>query len=110
MINRRSFRSTLSTSVLLSVRPRPTPPRCPGRSTLFTYDWTDSRSILEPKKLYRTHSPAAQCRREVVLGILVDRQPIAGAREHRAEELLGVRGLERVAVGAEVRGFLHLRL
>src|SRR5437588_13102594 len=54
--------------------------------------------------------PPALVRRQVVVRILVDRQPVAGAGEHRHQELLGVRRLDGVAVGAVGGGGFHLAL
>src|SRR5687767_14177729 len=52
--------------------------------------------------------PFATLRRQVVIRILVDRQPVVRARQHRPKELLGAGGLERVAVGPQRGGLFHL--
>src|SRR5688572_25864721 len=52
--------------------------------------------------------PAALFLREVVVRVLVDLHPVIRAREDRLQELLGVRGLDRVAVRPVARRLLHL--
>src|SRR4051812_6530355 len=57
----------------------------------------------------RTYSsPATFIPGPMMIRILMDLHPIVGAIQNRAQKLLGVGRLERVAVGAVLRGLLHL--
>src|SRR4051794_8410642 len=61
----------------------------------------DSRQSL-------TSLTSAQFSGQMVVRMLVDGEPIIGARQHGPQKLLGVRGFQRIAVGPERTGLLHL--
>src|SRR5687767_6219781 len=80
---------------------RPTKWRATMRSRATSAD-PAARAHRHPAR-----SPSREPGVYVTVGLLVNRQPVRRARQHRPQKLLGVGGLDRVAVGAELRRLAH---